>query len=244
MSTCAAIYARTSPDCPLPADEQTARLKTIASEHGWTVGRVFTDRPTSVKGPDRRPGETALINAIRNGAIDRVLIWSIDRIGPLLQRLVEVLMMCKSADVSVWVDQQKLDTEKSDMLFDVASMMALHVRQSRRDRIFRGRLRLVLCRSDWPATNPNEQGGEGQAGTGCRKGCEADRAIGGDFRRICESDQMFHWIACSHNGNRSRPPGLSASSQAGNGCVTPALATMRSLGSIDTLAASTLMTVT
>jgi DNA invertase Pin-like site-specific DNA recombinase len=138
MSTCAAIYARTSPDCPLPADEQTARLKTIASEHGWTVGRVFTDRPTSVKGPDRRPGETALINAIRNGAIDRVLIWSIDRIGPSLQRLVEVLMMCKSADVSVWVDQQKLDTEKSDMLFDVASMMALHVRQSRRDRILRG----------------------------------------------------------------------------------------------------------
>ena len=138
MTICTLIYARTSPDCPLSAAEQIERLKAVAGERVWTVDHVFTDRPTSVKGPERRPGETALISAIRRGIVDRVLIWSIDRIGPSLQRLVEVLMMCKSADVSVWVDQQKLDTEKSDLLFDAASMMALHVRQSRRDRILRG----------------------------------------------------------------------------------------------------------
>ena len=63
-----AIYARTPPDCPLSADEQIEHLRTVASERGWTVDHVFSDRPTTVrKGQDRRPGELALIEAIRSG---------------------------------------------------------------------------------------------------------------------------------------------------------------------------------
>jgi DNA invertase Pin-like site-specific DNA recombinase len=138
MTTCAAIYARASPDCPLPADEQIEQLRTGARQRGWAVDHVFTDRPTSVKGPDRRPGETALINAIRDGAINRVLVWSVCRIGKSLADLVGFLEVCRSADVSLWLEQQDIDTEKSDILLDVASMMALHLRQARRDRILRG----------------------------------------------------------------------------------------------------------
>ena len=81
MTIRVAIYARTSPDCLLSAEDQVQRLKTVAAERGWTVMAVFTDRPTSARGPDRRPGEAALIDAIRNGTIDRVLIWSICRVG-------------------------------------------------------------------------------------------------------------------------------------------------------------------
>ena len=68
-----AIYARSSPDCPLMADEQISQLSKVAAEHGWTVANVFTDCPTSVKkDQDRRRGELALIGAIRSEAIDRV----------------------------------------------------------------------------------------------------------------------------------------------------------------------------
>jgi hypothetical protein len=46
------------------------------------VTDVFSDRPASVKrGLDRRPSEIALMEVIRSRAIDRVAIWSIDRIG-------------------------------------------------------------------------------------------------------------------------------------------------------------------
>ena len=44
------------------------KLKRIAAERGWTVEHVFTDHPTSVrKGQDRRPGELALVQAIKSG---------------------------------------------------------------------------------------------------------------------------------------------------------------------------------
>ena len=137
----AAIYARTSPDCPLSAEDQVERLKTVAAERGWTVCQIFTDRPTSARGPDRRPGEVALIDAIRNGTIDRVLIWSVCRIGKSLPDLVSFMEMCRTAGVALWICMSNgSDTETSNgmSLFDLTAMMALHLRQSRRDRILRG----------------------------------------------------------------------------------------------------------
>jgi DNA invertase Pin-like site-specific DNA recombinase len=140
MTQRVAIYARTSPDCLLFAEDQVERLKTVAAERGWSVMAVFTDRPTSARGPDRRPGEAALIDAIRSGTIDRVLILSIDRIGRSLEELARFLEVCRSVSVALWIDDQHMDTVASNgmSLFDLGRMMALHVRQSRRDRILRG----------------------------------------------------------------------------------------------------------
>jgi DNA invertase Pin-like site-specific DNA recombinase len=137
----AAIYSRTSSDCSLSTNEQTERLRQIAAERGWTITHVFTDCPMTVrKGHDRRPGEIALMNAIQSGRIDVVLLWSIDRIGKSLVELVGFMETCRRHDVSLWVEEQKLDTATSNglSLFDLSTMMASHLRQSRRDRILRG----------------------------------------------------------------------------------------------------------
>ena len=136
-----AIYARSSPGCPVSADEQIEHLTTVATEHGWTAASVFADRPTSVqKGRERRPGENALIEAIRSGAIDRVLIWSIDRIGKSLADLIRFIETCRSAYVAVNLHEEGFDSETSNglSLFDVSALLVSHMRQSRRDRILRG----------------------------------------------------------------------------------------------------------
>jgi DNA invertase Pin-like site-specific DNA recombinase len=141
MTIRAAIYARSSPDCPLSSEDQVERLQTVAGERGWTVTQVFTDRPASAKKClDRRPGEMALIEAIRTGTIDRVLVSSICRVGKSLTDLIAFLEECRSAGVAVYLHEQNIDTETSNdlSLFDLAGMMSLHVRQTRRDRILRG----------------------------------------------------------------------------------------------------------
>jgi len=136
MSICAAIYGRSSPDYSLTAEQQIDHLKAVADDHGWTVVRVFTDRPTSIrKGLDRRPGEAALLDAIRNGAIDRVCISSICRVGKTVPDLVSFLETCRTAGVSLWIDEQRVETPA---LFDFSKMMALHLRQARRGRILQG----------------------------------------------------------------------------------------------------------
>jgi hypothetical protein len=49
MTIPAVIYARASPDCPVNAEQQVEHLRTIATEHGWTVVGVFIDHPMTVK---------------------------------------------------------------------------------------------------------------------------------------------------------------------------------------------------
>jgi DNA invertase Pin-like site-specific DNA recombinase len=136
-----AIYARSSPDCPLNANEQTDRLREIASERGWTVAYVFTDSPTTVRqGRERRPGERALIEAIGSGSIDKVLVWSLCRVGRSLTELVGFLETCRARGVALYLHEQQIDTATSNdvSLLDVAPLMVHHLRQSRRSKILRG----------------------------------------------------------------------------------------------------------
>ena len=155
------VYARSSPDCPLSAEEQAASLRTVAADNGWMVAKVFSDRPTiSNRGRDRRPSQTALLEAIGSGSVERVLLYSIDRIGRSLAELVGFIETCRSRGVALYVHAQGLETATSNGLsiFDLAEMMALHLRQSRRDRILRGQAAARAgIRSLWPPSNPSRQ---------------------------------------------------------------------------------------
>jgi DNA invertase Pin-like site-specific DNA recombinase len=137
----AVIYARTSAECPVAAEDQIEHLKAVADQHGWTVTKVFCDRLMPVrKGREKRPGETALLDAIRAGGVQKVLMFGIDRVGRSLDELVRFLETCRVAGVGLHLHDQGLDTSTSNglPLFDLAGMMAFHLRQSRRDRILRG----------------------------------------------------------------------------------------------------------
>ena len=141
MAISTVIYARSSSDCALSADEQAASLRTVAVEHGWTVAKVFIDRPTTRrKDRERRFGQIALIEAIRSGTVGKVLLYSIDRLGRSLVDLVACMEVCRACGVALYVHEQNLDTATSNglSLFDLSAMMADHVRQVRRDRILCG----------------------------------------------------------------------------------------------------------
>lgn len=138
----AVIYARTSPDCPMSAEGQIERLKGVATEHGWTVSKIFVDRstPAKTKGRERRAGEDGLRAAIQVGGTQKVLLWSIDRVGRSLVELVGFLEMCRVGGVGLYLHDHGIDTMTSNgmSLFDLTTLMAFHLRQSRRDRILRG----------------------------------------------------------------------------------------------------------
>ncbi len=136
-----AIYARTSPDCPLSAEQQVALLKGTATTRGWTISQVVMDRPTACKkGRDRRSGEDSLLGEIRRGKVQKVLISSIDRVGRSLIELTRFLEICRATRTSIWIEEQRLDSETMNglSLADLGIMMAHHLRQSRRDQIMRG----------------------------------------------------------------------------------------------------------
>jgi DNA invertase Pin-like site-specific DNA recombinase len=141
MTINAIIYARTSADCAVPAEEQVKVLRAVAVAQGWIVSKVFCDRPMPPKrGREQRPGEVALLSAIRSGGLDRVLLWSLDRVGRSLSELVTLLETCRTAGAELYLHDHGIDTGTSNglELFDLSKMLAHHLRQSRRGRILRG----------------------------------------------------------------------------------------------------------
>jgi DNA invertase Pin-like site-specific DNA recombinase len=137
----AVIYARTSPDCPVSTEDQIEVLNTIAADRGWTVSKIFSDRPMPVKkGKERRPGEDGLLDMIRASGVQKVLLWSVDRVGRSLVELVGFIEMCRIAGVGLYLHDREIDTTTTNgmSLFDMAAMMAFHLRQSRRNKILRG----------------------------------------------------------------------------------------------------------
>ena len=141
MTISAIIYARASAECPASAEEQIEHLQAVADSQGWTVSRILTDRPMPTKrGREQRPGETALLAAIRAGTVDKVLLFSLDRIGRSLADLVTFLETCRATGVDIYIHDGQIDSATCNglSLFDIATMLSHHLSQSRRDRILRG----------------------------------------------------------------------------------------------------------
>jgi DNA invertase Pin-like site-specific DNA recombinase len=107
----AVIYVRTSPDCPVSTEDQIEVLNTIAADRGWTVSQIFSDRPMPVKkGKERRPGEDGLLDMIRGGGVQKVLLWSVDRVGRSLVELVGFMEMCRNGGVGLYIHDKEIDT--------------------------------------------------------------------------------------------------------------------------------------
>ena len=182
------IYARSSPDCALSAEDQAASLRTVAAERGWTVTRVFIDRPTMKKGRDWRPAQTALIEAIRSGSVERVMLYGIDRVGRTLAELVGLIETCRTHSVALYFHKQNLDTATSNGLsiFDLAEMMALHLSQSRRDRILRGQAAARAASVRFGRPPIPFQGRASQAGIGCGEWGPKGSAVGWSIASIVQ----------------------------------------------------------
>jgi hypothetical protein len=196
MNICAAIYARTSPDCLLTSDEQIAVLGATAAEQDWTVTHVLADRPTSIKQrEDRRPGELALITAMRSGAVNKVLIWDIDRVGKSLIELVSFLEACRTASVSLYLHEQNIDTTSSNglSLNDVlcASRTSPPTITSRPNSQRSGGGPKPVHQI-WPTASREGQSGKSQAILDRRQGRAAGRAVGGYLPRVGQSVEEFH----------------------------------------------------
>jgi DNA invertase Pin-like site-specific DNA recombinase len=141
MTISAIIYARSSFDCSASVQEQAECLQAVAIGQRWTVAKMFSDHPMPMKrGREHRPGETALLAAIRAGGVNKVLIFSIDRLGRSLPELVGLLETCRESGVEFYIHDRRIDTATSNglSLFDFSEMLALHLRQGRRDKILRG----------------------------------------------------------------------------------------------------------
>ena len=134
-----AIYARVSTK-DQTTDNQVEQLRAVAEKAGWYVFAVYADVVSGSKGRDQRPELDALLKAVTRREIDRVMVWSVDRLGRSLQDLVSTMQEVQAAGADLYLHQQSIDTSTpaGKALFQMCGVFAEFEREMIRDRVKSG----------------------------------------------------------------------------------------------------------
>lgn len=102
MTKRAAIYTRISKDLTgegAGVARQEEDCREFADRRGWDVVAVFSDPNTSAYNGKPRPGYAALCDAIRDGKVDVVVVWAVDRLYRQTKELETYIDLCQPRGV-------------------------------------------------------------------------------------------------------------------------------------------------
>ena len=138
-----AIYVRVS-TTKQASDNQLDTLTEAAKRHDWEVTQVFKDDGISgAKGKDQRPGLAALELAIGQRKFDKVLVFSLDRLGRSTAQLVTLVDEMAAKGVGLYVHQLGMDTDTpaGKLVLTVMAGLAEMERSLIRERVKAGLVR-------------------------------------------------------------------------------------------------------
>lgn len=145
MSRRAAIYARISQDregAGLGIDRQVADCRALAERLGWTVAEVYSDNDLSAWQGKARPGYRDLLEAMKGGQIDGVLVWHTDRLHRSPRELEDYLDVVDAAATpiqheTVRAGRLDLNTGTGQMVARITGATARHESDMKSERITR-----------------------------------------------------------------------------------------------------------
>jgi DNA invertase Pin-like site-specific DNA recombinase len=135
-----AIYTRVSTGSQT-TENQLRELQAVANRHGWQVVAKFTDEGISgAKGRDQRPGLNSLMEGVTRRDFDKVMAWSVDRLGRSLPDLLAVMGELKAKGVDLYLHQQSLDTSTpaGKAMFQMLGVFSEFEREIIRERVNSG----------------------------------------------------------------------------------------------------------
>ena len=135
-----AIYARVS-TTDQTAENQLLELRAVAERQGWEVTAEYVDTGISgAKGRDKRPALDDMLKAVARREVNKVMAWSVDRLGRSLLDLLTTLGEFHSTGTDLYLHQQGIDTgtPAGKAMFSMLGVFAEFERAILRERVQAG----------------------------------------------------------------------------------------------------------
>ena len=129
------IYVRVS-TIQQTTENQLLELYEVCERNDWTVVEEYNETVSGTKGVnDRKELERMLKDASRK-KFDKVVIWSVDRLGRSMKHLVSVLSQLKDLDIDIYSYKQGIDTSTTmgSSFFHMVGIFAELENNMRRER--------------------------------------------------------------------------------------------------------------
>jgi DNA invertase Pin-like site-specific DNA recombinase len=155
------IYCRISQDgegSGLGVARQEEDCRALAKQRGWRVAQTYIDNDVSAYSGKTRPGYERMLEDIRSGSIDGVVVWHLDRLHRQPRELEAFIDTCKEARLTqVATVTGDLDVGNDDGLFQARILTAVAAKESgdKSRRLRRKHLEMAQSgRSPWGVGTP------------------------------------------------------------------------------------------
>ena len=106
-------------------DAQHAKIEAYCELHGLELAKVYRDEGISAKNTTNRPAAQRILQLIRKGKIEGVVIFKLDRLVRNTKDAIEIAGLCKNKGVALHSISEKIDTDSALGEFFFTLMAAL-----------------------------------------------------------------------------------------------------------------------
>jgi DNA invertase Pin-like site-specific DNA recombinase len=133
------VYTRVSTADRQDTKAQESELRAFSEKRGWKIYRLYSDRGES-GAKEKRPALDELWRDCKQGRLDVVCVWSLDRLARSLKQLIESLDEFRRLKIDFVSFKQDFDTTSSAgrLLFHVVGAVAEFERDLIRERVIAG----------------------------------------------------------------------------------------------------------
>ena len=134
-STKVAMYVRVSTQ-QQTTENQLLELYEVCERNDWTIVEEYNETVSGTKGVSERSELHRMLKDASRKKFDKVVIWSVDRLGRSMKHLVTVLSQLKDLDIDIYSYKQGIDTSTTmgSSFFHMVGIFAELENNMRRER--------------------------------------------------------------------------------------------------------------
>ncbi len=153
-----AIYARVSSEAQ-DYEMQLQELQALADRSGYEVVEIYAEKISGTKANADRPELKRLMKDARWRKFQKVLVWSVDRLGRSMKNLVDVLTELRDLKIDIFAQQQGIDTgtQMGAMMFSFISIFSEFETNLRRERQMLGIQKARASGKTWGGRQPTSE---------------------------------------------------------------------------------------
>ena len=103
------IYVRVSTQ-QQTTDNQLLDLYEVCERNDWTVVEEYNETISGTKGATDRKELNRMLKDASRKKFDKLVVWSVDRVGRSMKHLVGVLSQLQDLDIDIYSYKQGIDT--------------------------------------------------------------------------------------------------------------------------------------
>ena len=129
------VYVRVSTH-QQTTENQLLELYEVCERNDWTIVDEYNETVSGTKGVNDRKELDRLLKDASRKKFEKVVVWSVDRVGRSMKHLVSVLSQLKDLDIDIYSYKQGIDTSTTmgSSFFHMVGIFAELENNMRRER--------------------------------------------------------------------------------------------------------------